>query len=155
MLLIYPVLWAVLGAAMVLAGHPSQRLPILGPAGPPGQARAAATTAYLSDLQDICRQRERQTGNAPVDVILREELAYTRRVAAVRAPPSMVGIRRSILQGRRRFDRALTAMNSRLSQSDHVSQRFVDALTEPVARIATDSNDRFARVGIVCRKPGS
>jgi uncharacterized RDD family membrane protein YckC len=155
--LVYPVLWAVLGAVMVLTVHPSHP-PTLGSlpsaiGGNAPTARAAATGKYLSDLQSLCRARDRQITEqprAPIDVIAREEFRYTRQVAAVVTPPDMLGIRRSILQGRRRFDRALAAMNRRLSLPNP-DQELVDALTNHVAGIATESNDRFARLGVVCR----
>jgi uncharacterized RDD family membrane protein YckC len=159
---LYPVMWAVLGVALVLTVHPSHP-PTLGSlpsaiGGNAPTARAAATGKYLTDLQSLCRARDRQIikePRAPIDVIAREELSYTRQVAAVAAPPDMLGIRRSILQGRRRFDRALVAMNRRLSSTPNPDQGLIDALTKHAARIATESNGRFASSGIICTtKPG-
>jgi uncharacterized RDD family membrane protein YckC len=155
LVVLYPLLWAALGVAMVASAGPPDRPPSFRSSDSPAlvKARVGDSAAYLEELQALCRARDleiRKHWVAPSGFILRQELAFTRQVAAVPAPDSMLYQRRSILIERRKLDRLTRAMHRGMTRSADPQRLFADAFRPKLQAAANASSRAFAEAGLIC-----
>jgi uncharacterized RDD family membrane protein YckC len=154
---LYPAIWAALGALLVMTAPPQQPEPPP-TLGDPVRNAALATpgamekASYLAQLQAMCEARDRYIHahvKDSVDRVVKYELAYSRRLAGVPAPASMAGARRAILIGRRRVDRVAWELYRGITRSEH-PQAYLASLQPRIDSAVAASAVAFHRAGIAC-----
>jgi uncharacterized RDD family membrane protein YckC len=150
--IIYPALWAVLGALLMVLPHHSPDRPTLGEAQVAG-ATALANASYLRQLQTLCRDRDyliRTHWHATGAFVLNHERAFTRQLAAVPAPPSMQGVRQTILFQRHRSDRVNRVTFREMARRPVSKELYATVYRPRLIKVARAANWALRDAGLVC-----
>jgi hypothetical protein len=110
-------------------------------------------SAYIAQVQRICRRHDRQvaaSGMVPIDAIVRSETGETSRMAAVPAPPGAHVMRQTLLRARHNVDAVTKRAYLQMSRSSHPSVTFQQRILPKVRRRVSRMYAVFGSFGIHC-----
>jgi hypothetical protein len=112
-------------------------------------------SGYLLRVQAVCRARDRaiseDSGLVPMDEILRFELETTSLIEAVPYPREAAGLRRILVQGRRKVDRVTLATYRGMAASPTPTRTFYEEYQSLVSRTVSEMYSTFAGIGVDCQ----